>query len=109
MPKPQYTIVDALADARHLRKQPEYLIDGPNSRKLIETLLSALERSPCYLNAVIKGRETFVLVSTDRSAPFAIRNWAEHAAAHGCQKVVEAFRIAQRWEQQDQKLTKWPD
>lgn len=106
-----YTVADAIADAQWVRRTPDAMIGDPKARKVIEALLAALERSTCYLNAMQRGQEVFVMVQQDRAAPAAISTWATVASRHGCafDKVDGAFRVAERWRSQADHATKWPD
>lgn len=110
-PEAEYSILDAIDDALWLRRTPDGVVGADRLRKITDTLLAALQRSKCYYNAVRRGQEVFVLVQQDRAAPWAIRKWGTRAHEHGCpkEKVDAAFATAQRWEQQDQAMTKWPD
>lgn len=105
-----YTIAQAIDQARWLRNTPDGILDPTIARKTIEGLLSALEVSRCYLKAMEKGEEVFVLRQQDRAAPTAIRIWAEIAERKGCdtKKVDEAYRISKRWLMQPERATKWP-
>jgi len=107
----EYTLVSAVEQALFLRKQPECLLSGPEARALIETLLCAIEAHPCYMKALLKGEQVFVLRQQDRAAPGAINMWAVTAKQHGCTaaKVEEAFRISKRWDHLPDAKTKWPD
>jgi hypothetical protein len=105
------TILDAIDDAQWLRRTPDAIVGPDRLRRIIDTLLSGLERSRCYYNAVRRGQEVFVLVQQDRAAPPAIGQWAAVAAVHGCpdEKVQNALSTAERWRQQLATATKWPD
>lgn len=105
------TITEAINEAQWLRKTPDGILDPLRARKTIDALLSAIESSPCFLKAKLKGEEVFVLRQQDRAAPFAIRYWAEAAERKGCPgtKVEEANRISVRWGRQSPNVTKWPD
>lgn len=107
----QHTIADAIEEARFYRRTPEAIMDSHQAKRCIETLLSALERSTCYLNAVARGQGVFVLVQQDRAAPAAIEAWAAVAKLHGCnpEKVESAFVTAHAWRSQSVERTKWPD
>lgn len=105
------TILDAIDDAQWLRRTPDGVVGPERLRRIIDTLLSGLERSRCYYNAVRRVQEVFVLVQQDRAAPAAIGHWAAIAAVHGCpdEKVQNALATAERWRQQLLTATKWPD
>jgi len=105
------TILDAIDDAQWLRRTPDAIIGQDRLRRIIDTLLSGLEVSRCYYNAVRRGQETFVLVQQDRAAPAAIGQWAAIAATHGCPdgKIENALATAERWRQQLATATKWPN
>lgn len=107
----EFTIAAAIEEAKWLRRTPDGIIAPELAKRTITTLLAAIERSTCYLNAVQRGQEVFVLVQQDRAAVPAIQRWATTAGNHGCslEKVNEAFRTAERWEKQDPAATKWPD
>lgn len=107
----KYTLTSAIEQALFLRKQQECLLSGPEARALIDTLLSAIESSPCYMKALLKGEEVFVLRQQDRAAPGAIDNWAAEAKRHGCpeEKVRTAFAKSKRWAHLPDEKTKWPD
>lgn len=109
--QPEYTILDAIDDALWLRRTPDGEVSNDRLRRIVDTLLSALQRSQCYYNAVRRGQEVFVLVQQDRAAPWAIRKWGTRAHEHGCpkEKLDSAFATAQRWEAQNTAMTKWPD
>lgn len=109
-PKPDYTIADAIDDAIWVRRTPDGFMEPEKGKLLIVTLLSALERSKCYLNAVRRGQEVFVLVQQDRAAASPIELWALDAQKHGCPeaKVQEALQTARRWREQQPNVTKWP-
>ena len=106
-----FTIVDAIEEAKWLRRTPDGIIAPELAKRTITTLLAALESSKCFFNAVQRGQETFVLVQQDRAAVPAIQRWATTAGNHGCslEKVNDAFRTAERWEKQEPTATKWPD
>jgi hypothetical protein len=108
---PELSILDAIDDAQWLRRTPDGVVGPERLRGIVDTLLSALERSRCYYNAVRRGQETFVLVQQDRAAPAAIGQWAAIAATHGCpdEKVQSALSTAERWRQQVPTSTKWPN
>jgi hypothetical protein len=109
--KVEMTILDAIDDAQWLRRTPDGVVGPMRMRAIVDTLLSALERSRCYYNAMRRGQETFVLVQQDRAAPAAIGQWAAIAATHGCpdDKVQNALSTAERWRKQLATATKWPD
>lgn len=109
--KPEMSILDAIDDAQWLRRTPDGQVTADRLRRICDTLLSALERSPCYFNAVRRGQETFVLVSQDRAAPHAIMEWVQWAERHGCpdSKCEQAAQTAQKWINQPTTATKWPD
>jgi hypothetical protein len=111
LPPRTMTIEGAIGKALWLRMQPESILDDKQAKLTIDTLLSALEYSPCYFKAVQKGEEVFVLRMQDRAAPHAIAEWAQWARRHGClpAKVDQALATAQRWIQQAIEKTKWPD
>jgi len=108
--KVEMTILDAIDDAQWLRRTPDGVVGPMRLRGIVDTLLSALERSRCYYNAMRRGQETFVLVQQDRAAPAAIGQWAAIAATHGCpdDKVQNALSTAERWRKQLATATKWP-
>lgn len=108
---PEYTVADAIRDAQFYRTRPDIIVDSKKSRLVMDTLLSGLELSRCYLNAVQRGQQVFVLVEQDRAAPVAINMWAALARDHGCpqEKVDQAFATAERWHAKPVTTTKWPD
>lgn len=105
------TFVEAAELALRARTTPEVLIDGPQAKRALTTLLAAIERSPCFYKATLKGEEVFVLRQPDRCSPMTLEFWAKLAEANGCgkEKVSDAFAIALRWKQQPDSSTKWPD
>jgi hypothetical protein len=107
----EYTMADAIADARWVERTPDGLLDAERARQIITTLHAALQRSRCYYNAVQRGQEVFVLVQQDRAAPLAITAWANIAGNHGCpqEKVDDAIRVAIAWRGLAPETTKWPD
>ena len=109
--KVEMTILDAIDDAQWLRRTPDGVVGPMRMRAIVDTLLSGLERSRCYYNAVRRGQEVFVLVQQDRAAPPAIGQWAAVAAVHGCpdEKVQNALATAESWRHQLATATKWPD
>lgn len=107
----QYTISDAVFQARNLRRSSETLLADWEAKRLIDTLLVALEFSPAYLKALVRGQDVFVLAEQDRAAPYAIRQWAEVAGNHKTspEKVLSARAKAKRWEENPLISKKWPD
>lgn len=105
-----YTVADAVHDARYMRRVQECIVSDRQAKRVTDTLLAALESSPCFLNAVMRGQRVFCLVEQDRAAPIAIRRWVEIAAAHGCgmEKVRGAYAISHDWETSAVEK-KWPD
>lgn len=106
------TVAEAIAQSKHIRGMPpEYLVTPSKLKEINAALLSAIESSPCFLKAMQKGEEVFVLRQQDRAAPAAIAAWAALADDHGCNegKVTDAFATANRWRAQDPTTTKWPD
>lgn len=99
-PPAPYTVADAVHDAKHLRKVPECILGDAQAKRVIDTLLAALESSPCFLNAVVRGQRVFCLVEQDRCAPIGIRAWAESAGRHGAPigKVQGAVKTAHDFE-----------
>lgn len=108
---PAMKIREAIGKAQWYRSQPEVCVDDKTAKTVIDTLLSALQQSRCYFNAVQRGQRTFVLVEQDRAAVEAIRRWADLAEQHGCphDKVSQARMLATSWEAKPQTETKWPD
>jgi len=108
-PKPQYTIADAITDAQFYRQQPEYIVDLEKAKRVIDTLLSALEASPCYFKGARLGIPTFTLLAYDRAGHSAMLDWADAAEAHGCraEKINEARAHAIEWA--DRPDARWPD
>lgn len=104
-----YTVATAIADAQYYRAHPECVVGTQQLKRVVDTLLSAVESSPAFYNAVCRGQEVFVLVEQDRAAPGAIFAWATAAEAHGCKKVEPARAKAVRWSQSPRVETKWPD
>jgi hypothetical protein len=105
----EISIAQAIDQARWLRRTPDGIVSADVARRVIDTLLAALEVNPAYLKAVAKNEPTFVLRAQDLSSPTVIGTWAQIAAAHGCgeDKVQEALAKAalmERWANR-----KWPD
>ena len=78
----------------------EAVVDNPASAPLkhMKTLADAINSSACFRNALLKGREVFVLSSEDEIAPHAIRAWARLAAGAGVEdKAIDAEIVANRW------------
>lgn len=109
--RPQFTIANAIEEGQWLRRTPDGIIAPELAKRTILTLLSALESSRCFFNAVQRGQEVFVLVQQDRAAPAAIEVWALDAGRHGCKsgKVEDAMQTAHRWRSLQPHMTKWPD
>jgi hypothetical protein len=107
-PPPPMTVAEAIMLAVTIRTQPEFLIDPRAAKRVIDTLLSAIEASPCYLKGVREGIPTFVLLATDRAAIPALTEWIDHAAAHGCraEKVENAMSILSNWRKRPD--LRWP-
>jgi hypothetical protein len=106
-----YTIAEAINDAEFLRRQPEAILSDSQAKRLIDTLLCALQLHPSYLTAVVRGQDVFPLIEQDRAAPFAIRQWAEVAERHGTppEKILGAKLRAKRWAESALPSKKWPD
>lgn len=106
----EMTIGEALERAAYL-ETPGVIVDPDTAKAVIRTLTGALQASPCYYKATLKGEEVFVLRQQDRAAPLVIRHWAALADDHGCHadKVHSAQAKASRWQAQDPSTTKWPD
>lgn len=106
-----YSIEQAVEDARFLRRQPEAILSDAQAKRVIDTLFAALESSPAYLKALVRGQDVFVLVEQDQAAPYGIRAWAEVAGNHGTppEKVSSAQKKAKRWSEHDLPSKKWPD
>lgn len=96
----QMTIVEAVGKAQWYRTQPEVGVDDRMAKRVIDTLLSALEVSPPYLKAVLKGEPVFILRGQDVFSPQLVRQWARLADESGCptDKVNEANSKAARME-----------
>jgi hypothetical protein len=105
------TIAQAVDHAAFLERIQDGIVAPDTARAAIRTLLAALQASPCYYKAVLKGEEVFVLRQQDRAAPHAISEWAQWAEQHGCSpaKVDSARTKASRWISQAIDTTKWPD
>jgi hypothetical protein len=105
------TIREAIDKVRWCQATPDGIFDPIVAKRVMSTLLAALERSRCYYNATLRGQEVFVLVQQDRAAPAAIVAWADEAEAHGCksEKVTQAYQLSGRWNSQPADATKWPD
>jgi hypothetical protein len=106
----EYTIADAIHDARFLRRVPEAVVSDAQAKRLIGTLFAAIDGAPAFLKALERGQEVFVLVEQDRAAPYAIRQWAEVAENHGTgpEKVLDAKLLAKRWSESPLPAKKWP-
>lgn len=98
---PPMTIAEAIGKARWWRQQPEVGVDDRQAKRVIDTLLAALEFSPPFLAAVQIGEPVFVLRGQDVLAPQLVRQWARLADSCNCpaQKVAEAQSKALRMEQ----------
>src|SRR5712664_1805808 len=94
-----YTIADAIDDARWLRRTPDGVLSPDRSKQVIDTLLAALEASPCYFKGARLGIPTFTLIAYDLAGQIAILKWAEVAEAHGCrhEKVQDALAKVTEW------------
>lgn len=108
-PPAPFTIAQAISDARLMRKVPECIVSDAQAKRVIDTLLAALESNPRFLNAVLRDKRAFCLIEDDRAAPFGIRAWAEVAGKHGCrpEKVAQAEAMATQWEGDPDRA--WPE
>lgn len=104
-----YTIPEAVTDAQYLRRTPDAVLPLDRAKQVIDTLLAALEASPCYFKAARLGIPTFTLLAYDRAGHAAIRVWSAAAEAHGCrpEKVNDALATVSTWEQSPD--CSWPD
>lgn len=104
----EYTIADAITDAQFYRSHPEAVVDGGNAKRTIDTLLAALETSPCYLKGVREGIPTFTLLAYDFAGHLALTRWIVEAQAHGCrpEKVVQARGMLAEWARRTD--LRWP-
>lgn len=97
------TIANAISKAKYLRQFPETVMSEKQSHEVIDTLLKALEASPCYLKATLAGMPTFVLIASDISATKAVGDWCSRRIADGRNvagdfQITEALAIAERME-----------
>lgn len=99
-PGPEYTIVQAIDDAKWVRGTPDGILAPDAAKRTIVALLAALEASPCYFKGVRLGIPTFTILGYDRAGHIAIREWANAAQAHGCrmEKVTDARMRVVEWE-----------
>src|SRR5712664_2803905 len=104
-----YTIAEAVSDARWLRRTPDAAVLPERARQTIDTLLAALEASPCFLKGAVLGIPTFTILAYDRAGHVAMTRWAHAAEDHGCRqdKVQEVRAKATEWALRTD--CKWPD
>lgn len=104
----EYKIADAIADAQFYRAHPEAVVDGANAKRTINTLLSALEASPCYLKAAREGIPSFTLLAYDFAGHLALTRWIMEAQDHGCraEKVIQARGMLAEWTRRTD--LRWP-
>lgn len=103
-----YTAANAVDDARWLINQPDGLMSPARTRQLIQTLLAAIEASPCYYKGVVLGIPTFTMLAYDPAGHAAIRLWAQLAEQHGArpEKWSSALAMVLSWERRDD--LRWP-
>lgn len=104
-------ISTALELAQNLRNSPAMFVDEQTSKDTIAALYDAIATNPCFMSAILKGKETFCLTSGDRCAPDAIEAWAGLAAVAGANpsKVLDAHETAARWRREFAAIAKTPD
>jgi hypothetical protein len=107
-PEPNYTIAQAIGDARWVQNTPDAVIAPDRSKQIILTLLAAIEASPCYLKASMLGMRPFVILPYDRAGDAAMLEWIRQADAHGCRadKVDDARAMLMQWRQRPDRV--WP-
>jgi hypothetical protein len=93
------TIAEAIDKVRWVERTPDGILDPIVAKRVMATLLAALEASPCYFKAARLGLPSFTLIP-ERAAVIALREWANAAAAHGArrEKYEPAFQMAVEWE-----------
>lgn len=106
---PEYTISQAIDDARWVQRTPDALITELGKAKLIiRTLLAGLESNQTYLKSVCENVPVFCLRADDKAGHTAMRAWIVTAEHHGArpEKVEDARRILAKWEQR--AGLRWP-
>lgn len=93
------TIADAIDKVRWLERTPDGILDPLVAKRVMATLLGAIEASPCYYKAVTQNLPSFTLIP-ERAAVIALREWANAAKAHGArpEKYEPAFQMAVQWD-----------
>jgi hypothetical protein len=103
------TIPEAIDAALWLRGMSEPILSSDRARRIIETLLSALEASPCYFKGARHGIPTATFLAYDMAAHHALHEWAYAAQMHGAprEKYEWGHRLASEWKRRPD--CKWPD
>jgi hypothetical protein len=104
----EYKINDAITDAQYYRAHPEVIVDARHAKRVIDTLLSGLEVSPCYFKAVRLGIPSFTFLAYDRGAHDAILGWSYLAEINGArpEKYESARALVAEWEKRTD--LRWP-
>lgn len=104
----EYKIGDAITDAQYYRAHPEVIVGPTQAKRVIDTLLAALEASPCYFKAAREGIPSFTLLAYDLAGHHAIRVWAGYAQNHGArpEKYESAVGMVYDWQNRDD--LRWP-
>ena len=107
-PRPEYTVADAVEDAKWVERTPDGVLSPDRARQVIAMLHAALQASPCYYKAAQQNIPTFVLLGYDLAGHEAMIAWIAAASKHGCrpEKLADAIEILSRWK----KLSglRWP-
>lgn len=103
-----YKVADAITDAQYYRAHPEVIVGPTQAKRVIDTLLAALEASPCYFKGVREGIPTFTLLAYDFAGHLALTRWIMEAQDHGCrpEKVVQARGMLAEWARRTD--LRWP-
>lgn len=103
------TIPEAIDAALWMRNMPEALVSDARAKRIIDTLLSALQASPCYFKGAHLGIPTATFLAYDRAAHAALRTWSQQAYEHGAtpEKYEWGIHLAIEWEKRPD--CKWPD
>lgn len=107
-PRAETTIPEAISTAQWLRRTPDAVLAPDAAKRVIDTLLAAIEASPSYFKGAHLGIPTFTLLAYDRAGHLAIDEWIKQAAAHGCrpEKLDDArARLAEFMQRTD---CAWP-
>jgi hypothetical protein len=93
------TIAEAVDKVRWVERTPDGILDPIVAKRVMATLLGAIEASPCYFKAVTQNIPSFTLLATDHAGHRAILLWSSLAEEHGArpEKYESARKMVIEW------------